>query len=106
MDGIKKRKHNVCQSQINAPVATYTRRTSAKRQGNTKSDKTRNDGDTGATKVLTSLEEDAKRARAKGRRGEGRGVGCGVRLAVAPVATELLWTRMERHAGPFCKYCM
>ena len=77
MDGIRKRKHNAYQSQINATIGTYTRRTSAKRQGNTKSDKTGNDGDTGATKVLTSLEEDAKRAHAKGRRGEGRGVGWG-----------------------------
>ena len=77
MDGIRERKHNACQSQINATIGTYTRRTSATRQGNTKSDKTGNDGDTGATKVLTSLEKDAKRAHAKGRRGEGRGVGWG-----------------------------
>ena len=77
MDGIRKHKHNVCQSPINATIVTYTRRTSAKRQGNTKSDKTGNDGDTGATKVLTRLEEDAKRVHAKGKKGEKRGVGWG-----------------------------
>ena len=77
MDSIRKRKHNAGRSPINATIGTYTRITGATRQGNTKSDKTRNDGDTSATKVLTSLEKDAERAQAKGRSGEGRGVGWG-----------------------------
>ena len=76
MDGIKKLKYNVNvnQGQKNAPIATSIRRTHAKRREDTRSEKTKNGANTGTTKVVTSLKEGAKRARAKGKRGEERGV--------------------------------